>query len=511
MACSLQGTAQEYDHFIYIQSDNKQPFYVKTGGSTVAINSSSSGYLILPKIPVGSVSLVVGFPDNSFPEQHFVCTVPGGKDKGYLLKHFPDKGWALYDLQELTIIYAGRDSTQPAPAGQPAALVTDTASAARTTAGQAPAVSTPANTPASAAQTSAAPAAAAPVDTPVAGTPPPAPAAPVPATPDPVAADASGTAKTDTGSKDAFGDILVAVTNDPTLKNIKTAPKTPAVKTVVAPARHTPDSNAIALVSRQTTENGVQLVYTDRQASGNVDTVQVLLPGTTQNTAPASGGGAVPSAADTAQSAAAQTAPIQGGTDSGAAASSAAVPSPAVPSAATTMTSGTAVPATTAALAADTTQAFNPAALVKPGKNRDTSNYVVPVFKQGAGQASAPADTSLAAGFGVQPAPAASPILANTDCKRVAGDDDFLRLRKKLASENDVDKMMETAHKAFKKTCFTTEQVRGLSFLFLQEDDRYKFLEDAYPFVSDSGNFKTLQSLFTSAYFVNRFKALVQR
>lgn len=486
MACSLQGTAQEYDHFIYIQSDNKQPFYVKTGGSTSAVNSSSSGYLILPKIPVGSVSLVIGFPDNSFPEQHFVCTVPGGKDKGYLLKHFPDKGWALYDLQELTIIYAGGDSTKPA------AVVTDTATVSQTSAAVAPAaaVSAPVDTPASAP-----------------ATPAPTPSAPVPAVPDPATGDASGTAKTDTGSKDAFGDILVAVTNDPTLKNIRTTPKTPVVKTAGAPARHVPDSNAIALVSSQTTENGVQLVYTDRQASGNVDTVQVLLPGTAQNTAPAPGT-AVPSAADTAQSAPVQAAPVQGGTDSGAAVPAAAVAPAAVP---TATVAPAAVPAATVAPAADTTQAFNPATLVKPGKNKDTSNYVVPVFKQGGSQASAPADTSLAAGFGVQPAPAAPAVLANTDCKRVAGDEDFLRLRKKLVSESDVDRMMETAHKAFKKTCFTTEQVRSLSFLFLQEDDRYKFLEDAYPFVSDSGNFKTLQSLFTSAYFINRFKALVQR
>jgi hypothetical protein len=117
----------------------------------------------------------------------------------------------------------------------------------------------------------------------------------------------------------------------------------------------------------------------------------------------------------------------------------------------------------------------------------------------------------LAAGFGVLPASSANPALANSDCKRMAGDEDFARLRKKMTSESDVDRMIEIARKGFKKTCFTTEQVRTLSFLFLQEDGRYKFLEEAYPFVSDSGNFKNLQAVFSSAYYINRFKALVQR
>lgn len=498
--CSLHGSAQQRDHFIYIQSDNKQPFNVKVGSSTSALNSSSSGYLILPKIPMGRVSIVIGFPDNAYPGQHFICNIPGDRDKGYLLKRFPDKGWALYDLQELTIIYAGGggDSTQRGDSTQGA--------------GSPP--------PASSGSTPAAPASGA---TTVPVTPPPV------APPDPIAATVPDStpapAKASTEGNDAFGDILVAVTNDPSLKNLKTAPKTPpapakgAVNT--APARHVPDSAAIILVSTQTTGNGVQRVYTDRQASGNVDTVQVLLPVTDQAQAPA---------ADTARATPDQTAQT--------AAAPVAAPAPVAPvqtdTARVVLTPGT-LTGSSDMTVRDTAEAFNPAALVKTDKNKDTtSNYIVPVFKQGASQAPGPGGTGnlsgsgapagqgvqtaqdsqgtvLATGFGVQPAPAATGTLANTDCKRIAGDEDFLRLRKKLAADNDVDRMIEVAHKAFKKTCFTTEQIKQLSFLFLQEDGRYKFLEEAYPFTSDSGNFKTLQGLFSSVYFVNRFKALVQR
>lgn len=550
MCCSLLGIAQQNDHFIYIQSDNKQPFYVKVGSDGSAINSSSSGYLILPKIPAGNVSLTIGFSDKSAPEQHFVCPIPGDKDKGYLLKHFPDKGWALYDMQELTLIYAqpapGGDSTQVSPAPvqtpqetAPAQTAQVTAPAATVETPAAPAPATPVvQTPAAAAPTTpAVETSAAPAPT-VAETPTaPAP----PATPPPADTTPAATPP----AQDAFGDILVAVTKDPTLKDIKTA-RPPAPKPApVAPGKHAPDSTAIALVSTQTTADGVQRVYTDRQASGRVDTVQILFPGAASDAGGSAQSGALAAAAPmgTAPAAAApatgdaSSAATVAASTAGAAASVSGTSAPATGT--TTPMSGSAPVDTTQAAAppapgasaaapptapaqttVDTTQAFNPSSLVKSGKNKDTSNYVVPVFKQGDSPTSgqpAEASGSLAAGFGVQSTAsttAAAPTgggLPNSDCKRIAGDDDFLRLRKKMASEGDADRMIESAKKAFKKSCYTTEQVKQLSFLFNLEDERYKFLEEAYPFVSDSGNFRNLQGLFSSAYFVNRFKALVQR
>lgn len=516
MCCSLLGIAQQNDHFIYIQSDNKQPFYVKVGSGGSAINSSSSGYLILPKIPAGNVSLTIGFSDNSAPEQHFVCPIPGDKDKGYLLKHFPDKGWALYDMQELTLIYAqpapGGDSTQVSPAPVQTAQVTAPVQTAQVTA------------PAATIETPATPAAETPTAPAPPATPPPADTTPAAAPP----------------AKDAFGDILVAVTKDPTLKDIKTTvPKPPAPKPApVAPGKHAPDSTAIALVSTQTTADGVQRVYTDRQASGRVDTVQILFPGAASDAGGSAQSGAL-AATPPGNTAPVTVAPTPTDAGSTAVANAGATPTSVTAPVDTTqaaapIVTGAAVPppAPTQTTTVDTTQAFNPSSLVKSGKNKDTSNYVVPVFKEGGSPTSGqPADASnnLAAGFGVQPTSAATTTpatttagattaaaptgggLPNSDCKRIAGDDDFLRLRKKMASEGDADRMIESAKKAFKKSCYTTEQVKQLSFLFNLEDERYKFLEEAYPFVSDSGNFRNLQGLFSSAYFVNRFKALVQR
>jgi hypothetical protein len=122
---------------------------------------------------------------------------------------------------------------------------------------------------------------------------------------------------------------------------------------------------------------------------------------------------------------------------------------------------------------------------------------------------------SVAPGFGNQPASpkdsAGKSRLVNTDCKHIASDDEYAKLRKRMAAETDSDQMMSLAMKSFKKSCFTTDQVRNLSFLFAGEDTKYKFLEDAYPYVSDAWNFKSLQALFTTTYFINRFKALVDQ
>lgn len=508
MGCSIDGWSQQADHFIYLQSDTKLPFYVKLGATASPLTSSSSGYLILPKVPQGAFSLWVGFPDSAYPEQHFVCSING--DKGYLLKRFPEKGWALYDLQELTLTYANRpDSTGAVPdtMGKTAAQAPATGSvttqtpAATTAPAQDHSLDTAgqAQTPA---QVPAATAATAQVVT----------ATQTPATV-PTGAGGQDTALPVVPKEaDAFGDALVAVTKDSTLRNIKMVKKAP-VEPVVLPSG---GPAAIVLVSRQVTDTAVQLVYTDRQASGAVDTVQVLMQ---------QGSGATPAPGGTSPATDSQAVhqavvnPLPGTQDS---ARSSGIPTG-------NTVSGdqgtTATPPVAAAVVApvDTSHAFNPTTAVRGGKVKDTSNYVVPVFKQDSGaNQGAQTDTSkgsLAAGFGVQPAtqaaaPAGAPkglVLSNSNCNHVAGDDDYLRLRKRMASESDVDRMIELSRKAFKKSCFTTEQIRNLSFLFLQEDGRYKFIEEAYPFASDSYNFKSLQGLFSSVYFINRFKALVER
>jgi Domain of unknown function (DUF4476) len=109
------------------------------------------------------------------------------------------------------------------------------------------------------------------------------------------------------------------------------------------------------------------------------------------------------------------------------------------------------------------------------------------------------------------PVTAAKPVIPNSDCKVLAAEEDFLKLRKKMAAEDNDDDMVAVARKVFKTKCFTVEQVKNLSVLFLNDNGRYQFFDAAYPFVSDSYNFSSLVSLLSDEYFITRFKAMLRR
>ena len=101
-----------------------------------------------------------------------------------------------------------------------------------------------------------------------------------------------------------------------------------------------------------------------------------------------------------------------------------------------------------------------------------------------------------------------APVKSN-NCKTVAVEDDFFKLRKKMAGENNDDAMISEAKKTFKTKCFSTTQVRNLSALFLTDESKYKFFDAAYQYVSDLENFSTLQTALKDEYFINRFKAMI--
>jgi hypothetical protein len=102
------------------------------------------------------------------------------------------------------------------------------------------------------------------------------------------------------------------------------------------------------------------------------------------------------------------------------------------------------------------------------------------------------------------------PMIANSDCKNFATEDDFLKLRKKMAAENSDDEMLVAAKKVLKTKCFTTDQIKNLSVLFLTDEGKYKFFDLSYPFVSDSYNFSTLQVQLKETYYVERFKVMIR-
>lgn len=103
-----------------------------------------------------------------------------------------------------------------------------------------------------------------------------------------------------------------------------------------------------------------------------------------------------------------------------------------------------------------------------------------------------------------------NPLVTNSDCRDFATDSDVDKLRVRMLGEKDADGQVSEARKIFKSKCFTTKQVHSLSSLFRTDEGRYRLLDAAYPFVSDSTNFKDLIVLLTEEYYINRFKAMVR-
>jgi len=97
---TLQTFGQQ-EYFIYLQTENNQPFYVRVNANVYS--STSGGYLILSKLADSTAIVTIGFPKNVFPEQHFNIPI-NHKDGGYTVKNFGDKGWGLFNLQTLAVI-----------------------------------------------------------------------------------------------------------------------------------------------------------------------------------------------------------------------------------------------------------------------------------------------------------------------------------------------------------------------------------------------------------------------
>lgn len=112
------SVAAQQKHFIYIQSDNQQPFYVKLDKKIMS--STTAGYIIIPKLVAGPYNFTIGFPKNEWPEQKVTCQVTE-TDAGYILKNFGEKGWGLFNFQTMDLLMANNDSRQdPAQQNQDA-------------------------------------------------------------------------------------------------------------------------------------------------------------------------------------------------------------------------------------------------------------------------------------------------------------------------------------------------------------------------------------------------------
>jgi len=105
---------------------------------------------------------------------------------------------------------------------------------------------------------------------------------------------------------------------------------------------------------------------------------------------------------------------------------------------------------------------------------------------------------------------ASSKQLLSNNCTIVADETDFLKLRRQMAAKETDDAMISEAKNYFKTKCFTSEQVKNLSALFLNDENKYKFFDAAYSYVSDADKFSALQSEIKDEYYINRFRAMLR-
>jgi flagellar motor protein MotB len=381
------ASVAQANHFIYLQSEGKQPFYAKIDKKV--LSSSASGYLIIPKLTNRNYSITVGFPKGEIEEQIYTCNV-NGKDAGYLIKNFGDKGWGLFNMQTLDVAMAGNTKNDIAK--------------------------TPVNA-------------------------------------------------------DEFSSMLSEAVNDP---SIKQADKPASIGKDNISLEKSQSKGNIPGVARSTiikaktitTQVGSETTYID-VLGDKQDTIIIVFP-------------------------------VQPETN------------------------------------VDKTAANE---FVQPDKLNETTNAIQEkkttdvnqsIKKQNDGgivrkaNAEKKEEDEIDKKFltvDVKPTVKSDTIpysediiqMVNSDCRSYASEDDFLKFRKKMVSQDSEDAMISIAQKFFKAKCYSTEQVKNLSVLFLKDEGKYKFFDLSYAFVSDSHNFYTLESQLKDTYYIARFKAMVRR
>ena len=411
------GLTAQQNHFIYFQTENKQPFYVKLDKKL--LSSSASGYLIVPKLQDGAYTLTIGFPKNIWPEQNITCSV-NKKDDGYLLKNFGDKGWGLFNLQTLEVVMAA----QKAAADQAVILVNKTDDFSKT-------LSNVINDPSIAKTEEVKPVIKEEIK--------------------PV----------EEIKKEEPVKLVIKEEVKPVNETKKEDVK-PVIKEEIKPVEEIkkedpvkPATQITKLLS-STGADGTEMIYVD-VINGKPDTVRLFIP--VEITSPA-----------IKPEKKAEEPEVEIKKEE----------------------------------AKNADAKFIDITLPNPNAKVDSASILsAPVIitekKAEVVKAPATANENIV-----------KPVMVNSDCKNFATEEDFLKLRKKMAAADNDDDMVAVAKRIFKSKCFTTEQIKNLSVLFLKDEGKYKIFDTAYPFVSDSHNFSTLEAQLTDAYFISRFKVMLR-
>lgn len=434
------------NYFVYLQTENNQPFYARIDKKV--ISSTTSGYLILPKLKEGKYDVTIGFPKDAF-EENFAINVDK-KSEGYLIKNLGEKGWTLFNLQTLALLNPSTTMT------------TSTAVVADTGVKDDPF----SKMLASVLKDSSLLKKNTPVELPV--------------------VQQMAAEKENNIEKVENEDKMVAVLTEKqpskdsvslgTKKEDSLIDKTEVKSEVTYNPGVKVESSPIKILGVRGRE-GSEMIYVDKGNNAS-DTIRVFIPKERAS------GDSVKGVEEVAK------VPVVKETDF-------------------TITPTVIIPAKEenkeVALPLKEELKNKPAVISDEEVKKPASQFFI------INDDSLPKEKENGKESTLILLPATATKTTNSDCKDLANNNDFLKIRKRMAAEKDNDAMVLAAKRFFKTKCFSTEQIRNLSFLFLNDEGRYMFFDAAYAYTSDSERYPTLVSQLSEEYYINRFKALIQK
>ena len=484
------GKAQQ-THFIYLQTDNGQPFYLKMNHKI--ISSSSEGFVILPGLTDSTYEIKVGFPKNEHPEETFDLNV-NNNNQGFLIKNFEDKGTQLFNMETLALIDGTNNLTKD----------TSIAAASNEKKEADPFTQLLANV---VKDSSILENHQVVTDQPI------------------KQSDTTAHINNDSNS-------IAHINNDSNSIVQKTDTSVTNSNPPVAITPEKADSSvtsqgnpSVSKILSKENEQGLTMLYAD--SSGNSkDTVNIFIPGEK----PAVSVDSLNNDSAKAQMAKSKNQDISSFTDS-----AHLTITPTVPNQNNDSNNGFVLRKDSITTKTNTVTAPEQVFIIGPQKEKknsekkenqkisessknenDSSGQQSGTISQiqisDKGNENTAPDKKADNGNKMEVLPkVVTSSRVNSDCKDFATTEDFLRLRKKMASESSDAAMIRVANKYFKSKCYSTSQVKDLSYLFLTNEGKYMFFDAAYSYTSDSDLYETLESQFTDDYYLNRFKAMIRK
>jgi len=522
---AVTSFAQNY--FVFIGSDNRQPFYVRVDSEFHS--SSAEGHLILSQLKDSNYNITVGFPGQAEPEQHYSLSIRG-KDHAFELRS-QDAGsddLRLYDLQNNQWLSPQGGSVASGEAHSRGVKKDDAFS--RMMAGVVHDTAVLYNSYAMEQALSDSPVIAA-AQSALAQS---APAHPKASTTQPAASTrstAAATQPTAASSQPLAGTTQSAASQSPTIPRSGPPDTANATAAITTPATHLLPDSAANKPADSTIANTSHSAMSPATATAS--------PGTTMPVTTASGGTTVPATGSSATSPAAATPPTA--SPSGTIAHQPAArfnDSGATPAHITKLSerhttknvrlvytdrSGTKKTDTI-----DVVIPVDSPATTKTGRQpHATDSNHIPAARAHGPNADTPAiSSSTASRLAVPPTaladatrphpadsshkPGKTIAFMNSDCHDFATDFDVDKLRIKMLQSGKDEERIAAARKAFKVKCFYTRQIRALSDVFTSDATRFRFFEAAWPFAADE-HFHELSDLLTDPAYNARFKTMTHQ